>query len=531
MEFGKQILVICLCSLIVIGLTVYAFFSTERRAENVLFSPSPVSSSVFSPNSTPDSLQPLQEEENWLSGSPVAGGNIESTESAGSMDMENAFTVAPTFTPQLSLVVEKTTDPGASAVSALRVVSTPAPGLINARNWGVFSSTTPEPANQKVKSQLSRAPATPGKTPQPGGSSPSVTPAVTPTVTLTPTPLSSPSPSPSPSPSSTPEDIFIMDYSHRGGGGATFGILFDEVKRWQTFTANAYSHLLKVEVNICKSELKNQSDVTVELYATYNDLPAGGALAWSSIPAKSISKDFTVVSAPLRYDGLMPGAKYAVVLGQQSPQTDHYKWRLANVGYHQKFGKVNGMSNWTEESNLGTGWLQVYVAKNPPGYSPLNQTETAIIDISHEGSAGFAFGVGLDEVKRWQIFTANSFPNLVRVEVKIYKYAETGQNDLLVELYAAGSNAPFGLPLAQATIPAQMVGLSATVVGASLKYKGLVAGRNYAVALSQVNPKEPHYNWCMEEVNGDLKFGKFNWDAWIDESHLGDGWLEVYVTK
>ena len=73
-------------------------------------------------------------------------------------------------------------------------------------------------------------------------------------------------------PSPTPGQTAIIDLSHNGTGGYSFGTPTDEVKRWQTFIANSYPTLTKVEVKIRKWELYGQNDVTVELYATDNTL-------------------------------------------------------------------------------------------------------------------------------------------------------------------------------------------------------------------------------------------------------------------
>ena len=62
--------------------------------------------------------------------------------------------------------------------------------------------------------------------------------------------------------------------------------------------------------------------------------------------------DYTVVSAPLSYHGLIAGAKYAVVLGQAPPAAAHYNWCIKEVSPDCNQGKFNGLT-WIDESQLG----------------------------------------------------------------------------------------------------------------------------------------------------------------------------------
>ncbi|MFD4571773.1 hypothetical protein ACFWNK_11110 [Streptomyces sp. NPDC058417] len=101
-----------------------------------------------------------------------------------------------------------------------------------------------------------------------------------------------------------------------------------------------------------------QTPVTVALYATAGTKPTGAPLATATIPAPAVGTTDTVVTAALRYDGLVDGAPYAVVLRQQTPSPSNaaYEWATSGSRGVQGFGKGAG-SGWTAESNLGDGWL------------------------------------------------------------------------------------------------------------------------------------------------------------------------------
>jgi hypothetical protein len=170
--------------------------------------------------------------------------------------------------------------------------------------------------------------------------------------TATPAPTATPTPTPNPN---------VIDISHNGTGHYTFGQPADQVKRWQTFIANQYPKLTGVDVKIQKYNGTSQTNVTVELFATSSNKPTGSALASATISAASVGSTMTVVNAPLTYNGLANGTKYAIVLGQQTPGAAVYEWCTGEINSNYQFGKYNG-STWTDESTLGDGWTKIYVA-------------------------------------------------------------------------------------------------------------------------------------------------------------------------
>ncbi|MFJ6725981.1 hypothetical protein ACIQPQ_13810 [Streptomyces sp. NPDC091281] len=141
-------------------------------------------------------------------------------------------------------------------------------------------------------------------------------------------------------------------------GHYTFGQTANQVRRYQTFTAGENSRLESVKVSLRKIGGTTQTPVTVALYATAGTKPTGAPLATATIPASAVGTTDTVVTAALRYDGLVDGAPYAVVLGQQTPSPSNaaYEWATSGSRGVQAFGKGAG-SGWTAESNLGDAWL------------------------------------------------------------------------------------------------------------------------------------------------------------------------------
>ncbi|MBO9609614.1 MAG: discoidin domain-containing protein [Paenibacillaceae bacterium] len=153
--------------------------------------------------------------------------------------------------------------------------------------------------------------------------------------------------------------VSVIDLSTNFSGGTSFGSSIDEVKRFQTFTANNRPHLASVDVNIHKRTGTGQSDVTVELFATSNSQPTGAVLASATIPASSVSTGFSIINVPLLYTGLVDGTQYAIVLGQTTNSSNNYEWANGPVRTDQSYGKFDGVSTWTTES-FG-GWLKVNV--------------------------------------------------------------------------------------------------------------------------------------------------------------------------
>ena len=149
---------------------------------------------------------------------------------------------------------------------------------------------------------------------------------------------------------------------HGGTGHFGLGAVTDEVLRYQTFVADANPQLVGVDVKLARIGGEGQSPVTVDLYATAGGVPTGASLASATIPAASVDNFYGVVHAPLAFSGLEAGTTYAIVLGQQTPGDARYEWvGGTDVDPGLGFGKGDGAGGWTDESQLGDGWLKVYV--------------------------------------------------------------------------------------------------------------------------------------------------------------------------
>lgn len=171
------------------------------------------------------------------------------------------------------------------------------------------------------------------------------------------------------------------------------------------------------------------------------------------------------------------------------------------------------------------------------GKSPSITTE--VIDLSHNSILGHGFGdiqEDICEVKRWQTFIATSCRAVTAVEVKIRKMnSGTAYTPVLVELYETTADGkPTGERLAYGLINPDWITTEFTVVKTGLNYNGLIAGKQYAIVLTQgVLSINDHYEWCARvKVDPNLHFGKYTAaTGWEDESGLGDGWLKVYVAS
>ncbi|MBP1995415.1 glycoside hydrolase family 9 protein [Paenibacillus eucommiae] len=401
----------------------------------------------------------------------------------------------------------------------------------------------------------------------------------------------------------------VIDLSHNGTNGYTFGQASDQVKRYQTFIADSYPILTSLDVMIRKAGAPG--NVTVELYAANDNKPSGHALASTTIAASSVSDDYAIVNARIPFIGLKAGTEYAIVLGQSTPgEGGIYEWLAGfDVNGSYDYGKRT-VNEWVDESHIGDGWMMLHVAQSP-GPQPsvpavpsgavavatsaasatvswnaaqgassyeveidgstmyasttqlsydhsglaagsshsyriraknesgtsewtsyiaitIQQPSSSVIDISHNGSEGFTFGETRDQVKRWQMFVANTKQSLTKVQVKVRKFGST--SNMTVSLFATKNNKPTGSALANVTVPASSISEDFEVINVPMTYSGLASGATYAIVLGQVkNSNYTTYEWSTSEVSSSLRSGKYSGDKWIDESSIGDGWLKLFV--
>ncbi|MFH0977035.1 MAG: Ig-like domain-containing protein [Spirochaetota bacterium] len=162
----------------------------------------------------------------------------------------------------------------------------------------------------------------------------------------------------------TVDSIGVIDISHNGTQSYSFGYRTDnQAKRFQTFIADYHTILDGVEVKIQKNNgTQIYNNISVELYETSAGLPTT-KLAETTMDVTSLGTVLKVMRAELKYQNLVPGTEYAIVLGQvnlDTVTTNGFSWCTKQVSSELDFGKLEG-STWTDESVNGDGWLKVYV--------------------------------------------------------------------------------------------------------------------------------------------------------------------------
>ncbi|MGL1903465.1 MAG: trehalase family glycosidase [Fibrobacterales bacterium] len=170
---------------------------------------------------------------------------------------------------------------------------------------------------------------------------------------------------------------------HKATRSYGFGASGDETARYQTFKAGKGTILAGVDVKIRRLNGWNQSDVTVDLYATSGGKPTGNALVEGTIGQAEVDNFFVIMHAGMEYDGLVEGTEYAIVLGQKTPKADNYEWvNGEDVDSGLSFGKGDGAGSWTDESALGDAWMKVYAID-----TSIEQYSFATEESSSESSA------------------------------------------------------------------------------------------------------------------------------------------------
>lgn len=314
----------------------------------------------------------------------------------------------------------------------------------------------------------------------------------------------------------------IVDLSHSGTEGKAFGSEGLEVARYQTFTIGAGTI---TGVDLCLRRVSGrgmtQSDITCTLLATDHGKPTGAPLAIGRLGAFAVGEGWSIVHVPLK-SGALPKGQYAVMLSQVQPSAACFEWAVGPG--NESFGRSTGTAI-IDESTLGNGWLRVWT-----------MISDIDIDFSHDGKNGFGFGNTDGESKRWELFTtpAGDYFVMNGVQLKVRRYGEPAQSDLVVELFATSGNLPTGEPLTMAVVPSSIIGDTWTVVNVPLFYGHdhggtLEAGQQYAIVVSQRVPSQSRYEWLTGTTARQTRFGQWNGGAWIDESALGTAWMKVWL--
>ena len=320
-----------------------------------------------------------------------------------------------------------------------------------------------------------------------------------------------------------------VDLTHNGEDGNAFGQTIDQIKRFQTFLITDCNPIVGLDVKVRKIQGASQSDILVELYSTEKvHCPKGNVLASAVISAEVVGSDWTVVNAPLHYAYVTGYKEFAVVLSQMTPGPCLYEWAVSGVNKAASFGKWDGTS-WIDESDLGDGWLKLWVMPWTSSVTTLNIDPMQV--------NGFGFGNVSDEIKRYQTFGVWDRRTIIGVDIQVRKFNSPGQGDITAELYATSQTRPFrpvGSPLAKAIWPASQVSNDWSLIHIPLKSQPLADGP-YAIVLGQDVPGGPHYEWAVGAIAvtnnySCNNFGKWNGTEWKDESGQGNGWSRIWTT-
>ena len=162
----------------------------------------------------------------------------------------------------------------------------------------------------------------------------------------------------------------------------------------------------------------------------------------------------------------------------------------------------------------------------------------SIIDISHNGTLGYTFGLKpSDQYKRFETFVTDSAHlNLTGIDVKIRRNDSTSTyNSVVASLYRVDTISSMPTDsLASVSFAVTALKDTFTVVNIPFAYHGLSAGKGYAIVLSQVTSPavtNPGFEWCTKSVSTRYYFGKYEGGHWVNESGLGDGWMIVYLNN
>ncbi|MDR2566790.1 MAG: FIVAR domain-containing protein [Bifidobacteriaceae bacterium] len=182
----------------------------------------------------------------------------------------------------------------------------------------------------------------------------------------------------------------------------------------------------------------------------------------------------------------------------------------------------------------------------PPTALPVkSEAPPTQIDLTNTYTQNSSFGLASDAEKRFQTFTANSYPKLKGIDVKMTK--DPGNRisivpDLVVGLYATDSNVlPTGAALASSTIPAAEVdkGSVLHIDWSSLEI-ALTPGAHYAIVASTPTLGGSYYGWhnnvtTVASATGE-KSGKWYNNGWVNERYpanvsykMDDNYLMVYM--
>ncbi|WP_136416431.1 hypothetical protein [Herbaspirillum sp. ST 5-3] len=314
----------------------------------------------------------------------------------------------------------------------------------------------------------------------------------------------------------------VFPVAQHGNVAHGFGNSEDEIKRFQVIdlAQNIGKALMGVDLRLKKYNGCSQTDITVQLYdVDSKELPIGAALGETVVPAYSIPNDWAIVHAPLWCRDLP--SKVALVLSQREPHASRYEWATGAGIEEHRFGKWNG-TEWVVEAGRGAAFARLWIEE------PLS-----IIDLAHASLIGYSFGDPRDAYMRYQTIVPDGALQIKGVQLKLRKFFQSGQTDLMVWIYPLGQDGkPQSWPVASAVVESSLIGTDWTIVNVPISTGTLLGA--FAVVVSQRNAIEPRYEWAVKEVNPAFNFGKRTGGdirRWRDESGLGDGWVKIWAIR
>ncbi len=172
----------------------------------------------------------------------------------------------------------------------------------------------------------------------------------------------------------------------------------------------------------------------------------------------------------------------------------------------------------------------------------LSSKTEVVIDLSHSGRAGAAFGRNSTNTMRYQTFVARQGNLLKSVTLKLRKAGGVGHSDVTVKLYETAYQRPARVssrPLASAVVPAALINSSWTTTTVPISFGNLQAGKLYSIVLSQVTLNDrAYYEWCTGYLpKGDLNSGTSDLvtrdrePRWSNDGEGGLGWSKINTIK
>ena len=364
------------------------------------------------------------------------------------------------------------------------------------------------------------------------------------------------------------DNKYVLDYTFENvnnGLELNVGFMGGFEGRYQSFTPQVDANLRKLSFVMFKKatdrvDAEPFGDVKVHLFASENKKPVGSPLKTVIVPTGNINNG-TPTAIDFEYDGLEAGITYVIVFEPAPVWPDYndaanyntYAIARQEVNISERAGRLNAdYSEGTGADNYHL-WLKLEFVK-----PQTQEGRTSLIDFGTFAPGTGGLGVGtMDEIYRWQTFTADLTGSIEKITLQLNKRYEnqpysTYLTDLIVEIYETADNGsgkylPVGQPLKRVvvskdlfefTVPTSGNNSVGKAVTFDVNCPGIVEGKRYAVALTQVELAlngitGEHYRWPFGTVAAAANefSGKKTSGGWVEETQwIGTGWMKVYLS-